>query len=34
MSEGGEVDWTRFITIETFNYIMDNKEAIRGFLND
>lgn len=34
---GGEVDsmiWTRFIIIETFNYIMDNKEAIRGFLND
>jgi hypothetical protein len=29
MSEGGEeVDWTRFIII------MDNKEAIRGFLND
>jgi len=29
MSEGGEeVDWTRFIII------MDNKEAIRGFIND
>ena len=35
VSEGGEeVDWTRFITIETFNYMMDHREAIRGFLND
>ena len=35
VSEGGEeVDWTRFIAIETFNYMMDHREAIRGFLND
>mgnify|MGYP000166687613 FL=1 len=31
---GGEVDWTRFIIIETFNYMVDHREAIRGFLND
>lgn len=35
LSEGGEgVDGTKFITIETFNYMMDHREAIRGFLND
>ena len=35
LSEGGEgVDWTRFVVIETFNYMMDHREAIRGFLND
>ena len=32
MSEGG--DGTRFVIIETFNYMMDHREAIRGFLND
>ena len=35
LSEGGEgVDGTRFVIIETFNYMMDHREAIRGFLND
>ena len=35
LSEGGEgVDGTKFVIIETFNYMMDHREAIRGFLND
>ena len=35
LSEGEEgVDGTRFVIIETFNYMMDHREAIRGFLND
>ena len=35
LSEGAEeVDATRFVIIETFNYMMDHREAIRGFLND
>ena len=35
LSEGGEgVDGTRFVIIETFNYMMEHREAIRGFLND
>lgn len=35
LSEGGEGgDGTRFVIIETFNYMMDHREAIRGFLND
>lgn len=35
LSEGGEgIDGTKFVIIETFNYMMDHREAIRGFLND
>ena len=35
LSEGREgVDGTKFVIIETFNYMMDHREAIRGFLND
>ena len=35
LSEGGEgVDGTKFVIIETFNYMMDHREAIREFLND
>ena len=35
VSEGGEeVDWTRFVVVQAFNYMMANKEFIRGFLND
>lgn len=35
LSEGGEgIDGTKFVIIETFNYMMDPREAIREFLND
>lgn len=29
-----EVDGIKYLVVETFNYMMANKESIRGFLND
>lgn len=28
------IEDSEFVIIETFNYMMDHREAIRGFLND